>query len=199
LLLEEDLRVELGALNEKGGSLLDWRALRQVSVGSSVDASTRGTLRNSAAGRKLLRQFDRALSRHAKKRASVFLAHSFHKRDAALVTALRAELRKKHLDIVRGEKPAPKSVSAKVLDRIDSTGVFVALFTASPRTGRPSAWVVSELGYAARKLRVVLLERPLEESEIGGIQGDIEYIRFARATVGSAFKLAAQSAAGSGS
>jgi len=198
LLDEEKLRSELGAFNEKGASPLDWRAIRTVARGLSVDTSTRRLLRKSPAGRKLLQQFERVLARYAKKRGAVFLAHGFHKRDALLVKALRKELRARKLQMVTGEKPAPKSVSAKVLGRIDSTQVFVALFTVSPRTGRPSAWVVSELGYAARKPRVVLLERPLDEREIGGIQGDVEYIAFTRGSFGTAFRLAAESASGAG-
>lgn len=194
MLQEEKLRADLVALNDEGGGLLGWQALRSIARRSLVDASTRRTLGSSPAGRKLLRKIEHAIARHAKQRAVVFLAHSFHRRDAPLVRALRAELKSKHLRIITGEKPAPKSVSAKVLDRIDSTWVFIALFTVSPETGRPSPWIVSELGYAARKPRVVLLERPLQEREIGGIQGDIEYIQFSRESVAMAFKLAANSA-----
>lgn len=195
---EENLRAELGALNEGGGSLLDWRERRGIAQRELIDARTRQKLQKSSAGRKLLQRFERAIAKHKKKSALVFLAHSFHKRDAALVQALRREFRTKKLRMITGEKPAPKSVSAKVLDRIDSTSLFVALFTASPRTGRPSAWVVSELGYVARKPRVVLLERSLEEREIGGIQGDVEYIPFTRNSFRSAFRLAAESASGAG-
>jgi hypothetical protein len=198
LLGEERLRAELGALNEKGGELLDWRQTRSIAQRELIDRATRRVLGRSAAGRKLMRQFERAIARHKERNAAVFLAHSFHKRDAPLVKALRREFRAKKLRMITGEKPAPKSVSSKVLDRIDSTSVFVAMFTASPRTDRPSAWVVSELGYAARKPRVVLLERPLDEREIGGIQGDVEYISFTRASFGGAFRRAAQSASGDG-
>ena len=209
---DEKLRADLIALNDNSGGLLRWDALKSVVDSSRIEGSTRKDLNKSAAGEKLLGlaqllheiekllgRIEKALARHAEKRSAVFLAHSFHEHDAQLVRALRRELEAKALRIVTGQKPAPRSVSAKVLDRIDSARVFIALFTASPRTGRPSAWVVSELGYAARNPRVVLLEEPLDEREIGGIQGDVEYIRFTRKAFKSAFKRAAKSASGSGS
>jgi len=196
---DEKLRADLIALNDNSGGLLRWDALKSVVDSSRIEGSTRKDLNKSAAGEKLLGRIEKALARHAEKRSAVFLAHSFHEHDAQLVRALRRELEAKALRIVTGQKPAPRSVSAKVLDRIDSARVFIALFTASPRTGRPSAWVVSEVGYAARNPRVVLLEEPLDEREIGGIQGDVEYIRFTRKAFKSAFKRAAKSASGSGS
>lgn len=174
---------------------MDWSEIRNTARRGSVAASTRKSLGATSAGRALLKKVDQVLAKGSARRAKVFLAHSFRKSDSALVAALRKELRAQGLGIVTGEKPAATSVSEKVLDRIDSTWVFVALLTCSPGTNRPSPWLVSELGYVAKKPRVVLLERPMPQREIGGIQGDIEYLPFSRDAFVPAFRAAAISAA----
>lgn len=193
---EDDRRDELGRLNDEGGGQVGWRSLRSIARLGRVDSVTRRELGRTGTGRTLLRRFERAFERQATRASRVFLAHGFHRRDAPLVRELRKALRAKRLQVVTGEKPAPKSVSAKVLDRIDRTWGFVALFTCDPLAvgSQPSPWIVSELGYAARKPRVVLLERPLKQRQIGGIQGDVEYISFDRSAPVTAFRRAAQSA-----
>ena len=191
---EEELRAELGRLNEDGGALVGWRVLRSIAKARRIDNSTRLQLERTTVGRKLLKRLARAIATESKKSTVVFLAHSFHARDAKLVAPLRRKLKAKRLRVITGEKPAPRSVSAKVLDRIDATRTFVALLTTDPTSGQPSPWIVSELGYAARKPRVILLERPLQQRQIGGIQGDIEYIAFNREAPESALERAARSA-----
>lgn len=191
---DEKLLADLVALNDRGGGFLHWPQIRAIARRGSVAGSTRESLGDSPAARLLLTKVDRLLARRAAKRARVFLAHSFHKPDASLVAAVRKELRGQGLAIVTGERPSATYVSAKVLSRIDSTWVFVALFTCIPGTNRPSPWLVSELGYVAKKPRVVLLERPMSSREVGGIQGDLEYIPFSRKAFVQVFRAAAKSA-----
>lgn len=193
---EDDLRDELNRLNDDAAGQLGWRAVRDIATRRRIDATVRRQLGRTGVGRKLLTHLACALTRDQERRAAVFLAHGFHARDEKLVDALRKELTAAELRVITGLKPAAKSVSQKVLDRIDSTHTFVALFTTAPGTTRqPSAWIISELGYAARKPRVVLLETGLERQQIGGVQGDVEYLRFRRAAPTTAFRLAARAAA----
>lgn len=192
---DEELLAELIAVNEGGGGLLDWSEVRSIARTGRVSASLHKRLGESQAGRKLRGHVERSLTRRTERQSKVFLAHSFHKVDAPLVAALRKDLRAQGLGVVTGERPSATYVSAKVLSRIDSTFVFVGLFTCSPGTNRPSPWLVSELGYVAKRPRVVLLEKSMPAREMGGIQGDLEYLPFERKSYAAAFKAAAKSAA----
>jgi len=144
------------------------------------------------AGKRLLPVLERAVALETSRGNTIFLAHGFHPRDRVLVNLLKRELRSDVVKLVTGEKPRTGSVARKVLDRIDSAGVFVALLSRDGPEPRPSPWIVSELGYAARKERIVLIERGVARREIGGIQGDVEYIRFDRQSPKAAFRKAAR-------
>ena len=117
--------------------------------------------------------------------ATAFLGHSFADPDAPIVAFVRALFEAIGFRVVSGEKPKTSRISDKVKKLIDDQHLFVGIFTRRDRIGRKnawttSAWVIDEKAYAVAKDKVLVLLAEEGVDNIGGLQGDYEYIRFAR-------------------
>jgi len=126
-----------------------------------------------------------------------FLAHSFTDADRFVVTKIRGVLRAGGWSVSTGSTAAALSVSEKVRARIDAADLFVALMTHRHRIGAESwtasPWVIEEKAYSlgsdARRPIVVLLEQGIPTpEETGGLNGDLEYIRFDRHRLDAALR-----------
>jgi hypothetical protein len=89
------------------------------------------------------------------------------------------------ITVATGEKPQAGGISEKVRRRIDKQHIFAGVFTKKHKVAdkefwTTSEWVIDEQAYAVGKNRrlVLLVEDGVES--ISGIQGDAEYIKFAR-------------------
>ena len=76
-------------------------------------------------------------------------------------------------------------MSKKVRERIDRSDVFVGIFSRRDRLEskaewNTSAWVIDEKAYALAKGKKLVLLREAGVGSIGGLQGDYEYLEFAR-------------------
>lgn len=116
---------------------------------------------------------------------SVFVGQSFAGADADVNSAVFGLLEAWGLKVLTGEKPKADTVSKKVRERIESSAIFVGIFTRrerirSRREWTTSSWVIDEKAYALAKGKTLVLLRENGVQSIGGIQGDYEYIEFTR-------------------
>lgn len=116
---------------------------------------------------------------------AAFVGHSFSKNDRDVVNAVIELLRTVGVPVVTGQKPRTNRISDKVTRRIDSCPIFVGIFTRQDRIGRkkewtPSLWTIDEKAYAFAKGKKLVLLKEQGVSNLGGIQGDYEYIEFER-------------------
>lgn len=114
----------------------------------------------------------------------VFVGQSFLPNDAVINSAVARVVEAFGFTVTTGEKPRADSVSKKVRDRIEAATVFVGIFTRRDRVRRnewtTSSWVIDEKAYALATRKKLILLREAGVQSIGGIQGDYEYIEFAR-------------------
>jgi hypothetical protein len=131
------------------------------------------------------------LSRTQDTPLSVFFAHSFAETDRGIVRSLKRSLQRRGYRVLSGEKSEARRVSMKVRRRIASADVFVALLTRRHRIPGESAswtsvpWVIEEKGFslgqkATRPIILLVEEGITVPSETGGLEGDLEFIRFHR-------------------
>lgn len=116
---------------------------------------------------------------------AAFVGHSFSKDDRDVVNAVIELLRTVGVPVVTGEKPRANRISDKVKKRIESCPIFIGLFTRQDRISRKkewttSPWIIDEKAYALAKGKKLVLLKEHEVSNIGGIQGDYEYLVFER-------------------
>lgn len=121
-------------------------------------------------------------SRHLQ---SVFVGHSFSTDDAKVNDVILRFLAAYGFEVVTGEKPSANTVSAKVRGRIEQCEAFVGIFTRRDKISRknewlPSPWVLDEKAFALAKNKKLILLREDGVQSIGGLQGDYEYLEFAR-------------------
>jgi len=114
-----------------------------------------------------------------------FVAHSFLPADMDLVTLFEKMLEAFDIIVISGEKPSTEPISDKIKERIESADFFVGIFTRkgkkqSEESYYTSGWVIDEKAYAIAKGKKVILLVEEGVDEIGGIQGDLEYISFNR-------------------
>jgi hypothetical protein len=117
-------------------------------------------------------------------RPTAFLGHSFSLKDEPIVYAVTAALEAIGIKVVTGRKPKANRISDKVKQLIDEQHFFVGVFTRRDKlVGKnewnTSTWVIDEKAYASNSKKLILLKEDGVES-IGGIQGDYEFIEFAR-------------------
>ena len=114
-----------------------------------------------------------------------FVGQSFAAADERVNRTVHRFLEAVGLKVITGEKPTAGSVSAKVRARIEGADIFVGVFTRRERISRrqewsTSAWVVDEKAYALAKDKKLILVKEQGVQSIGGLQGDYEYLEFAR-------------------
>jgi hypothetical protein len=118
-------------------------------------------------------------------RPSAFLGHSFATEDKIVADCVRETLESIGVKVVTGEKPEAESISEKVKRRIEAQHIFVGLFTrrekiVGKKQWATSGWIIDEKAYALGKSKKLILLKEDGVVNIGGLQGDHEYIEFTR-------------------
>jgi hypothetical protein len=121
---------------------------------------------------------------------TAFVGHSFIAGDKAVTTAVTQVLNAFGLSVTSGEKPRAGSVSEKVKELIEAADIFVGVFTRRDRLrGKTewttSSWVIDEKAFALANRKKLVLLKEVGVQNIGGIQGDYEYVEFNRKDMGS--------------
>ncbi|MEM2292848.1 MAG: hypothetical protein QXX41_06185 [Nitrososphaerota archaeon] len=120
-----------------------------------------------------------------------FVGHSFSPSDEETVRLFESLLDAFEIMVVGGERPSAGSISEKIKERIRGADIFVGIFT---RVGKmegkeeyyTSPWVIDEKAFAVAEGKKVILLVEEGVKEIGGIQGDAEYIQFQRTNLAPA-------------
>jgi tetratricopeptide (TPR) repeat protein len=123
---------------------------------------------------------------------SAFVGHTFSDNDANLIHDFKSLLGKLGLECESGQRPEGRPVSEKVKERIRAADVFVGFFTrrekiASRDEWTTSSWVIEEKAMAVELGKPLLLFVEDGVREIGGLQGDYEYVSFSRKKLHEAF------------
>ncbi|MDB5327514.1 MAG: hypothetical protein JWM57_3083 [Phycisphaerales bacterium] len=127
----------------------------------------------------------------AVREVSAFVGHSFSPDDRDLVDLILEFL--KHLGVSSdtGRRPEPIGVTEKVKKRLQQAEIFIGIFTRrdqkSDGTFTTSPWVIEEKAMAISEgKRLLLFVENGVEKEIGGLQGDYEYVPLDRTDLGKA-------------
>ncbi len=144
---------------------------------------------------------------------TAFVAHSFDtddQRKVLPILSFLSSLRDVGFIWQTAERAEVESVSAKVRRFIDESDVFVGILTArhpvytvgslksawdvfrgslKPAVWTTPPWILQEMGYALKGDRDLLIFRE-PEVEAGGLQGDLEYIRYVWTDPAPAFQRA---------
>ena len=131
------------------------------------------------------------LIKFAVREATAFVAHSFADEDRQVVERISQFLSKLGVACDSGHRPEPRSVSEKVLERLLAAELFVGIFTRRDKkqddTFTTSPWLIEEKAAAIQAgKRLLLFVEEGVEKDIGGLQGDFEYIPFNRADLADA-------------
>jgi tetratricopeptide (TPR) repeat protein len=122
--------------------------------------------------------------------ATGFVGHSFAREDEEIISQLTEFFSKLGVVCDSGKRAEPTSVSDKVRRRIRDAEFFIGIFTRrdakSNGSYSTSSWVLEEKAFAIAEGKKLLLFVEEGVEDIGGIQGDHEYIRFGRENFGSA-------------
>ena len=116
---------------------------------------------------------------------TAFVSHSFAPTDQPVVNYVTQCLRAVGIKVETGQKPRANRISEKVKRLIDEQYLFVGVFTRREKISRQnkwvtSPWIIDEKAYAVAKDKKLLLLKESDVDSIGGIQGDYEYVTFAR-------------------
>ena len=126
---------------------------------------------------------------------TAFLGHSFADADFEFVNFFRSLLGEMGVRCISGEKAEANTVGEKVKKRILEAELFVGIFTRRDKIEgkdewRTSEWLVEEKTFAGANGKKLILLKEKGVADIGGLQGDLEYIEFVRDTIHtSAIKL----------
>jgi tetratricopeptide (TPR) repeat protein len=124
------------------------------------------------------------------RQATAFVGHSFLPEDEEIVGKLTEFFGKLGVVCDSGRKAEAVGVSEKVRSRIKESEFFIGIFTRREQTGdgkyTTSSWVIEEKSFALAQGKKVLIFLEKGVDDIGGMQGDLEYIRFDRDNFGDA-------------
>jgi hypothetical protein len=117
--------------------------------------------------------------------ATAFVGYSFAAADKVVVDCVIDTLTAMGIAVTTGEKPRANKISDKVKRAIEGQYLFVGVFTkrdkiAHKKEWTTSPWVLDEKAYALGKGKKLILLKEVGVGSIGGIQGDYEFIEFAR-------------------
>lgn len=121
-----------------------------------------------------------------KNKIIVFLSYSFNERDKELVSGFIDLLSASDFHVVTGEKNPIGSLSKSIIGKIRNSSIFVVVMTKrDPKENSKyttSSWLLEEKGVAIalNKPCLMLVEEEIDDSEIGGIQGDDQRLHFNR-------------------
>ncbi len=116
---------------------------------------------------------------------TAFLGHSFADADFEVVEFFRSLLGEMGVRCISGEKAEANTVAEKVKKRILEAELFVGILTRRDKIEgkdewRTSEWLVEEKTFAAANGKKLILLKEKGVGDIGGLQGDLEYIEFLR-------------------
>jgi tetratricopeptide (TPR) repeat protein len=116
---------------------------------------------------------------------TAFVGHSFSEKDVEVVSFFKEILAEMSVKCLSGEKAEAKSISDKVKERIQRAELFIGIFTQAEKIeGKDewstSSWVIEEKAYAQTLGKKLILIKENGISQIGGMQGDYEYVSFNR-------------------
>lgn len=115
-------------------------------------------------------------------RTAIFVGHSFAKEDSSFVDAVLKAIAILGINVVTGEKPKAGRISEKVKERIEGCDPIVVVMTKRARIEGgdydTSGWLIQEAAYALGKDKKLILMVERGVTNIGGLQGDLEEIRF---------------------
>lgn len=122
----------------------------------------------------------------SKNKITVFLSYSFNERDKDLVSGFIDLLNASNFQVETGEKNPIGSLSKSIIAKIKNSTVFVVVMTRRDLKENnkytTSSWLLEEKGVAIAldKPCLMLVENEIDDSEIGGIQGDDQRLYFSR-------------------
>lgn len=123
-------------------------------------------------------------------KTSIFVGHSFAEKDSIVVKAVLNSLSILGIDVVTGERPMAKRISDKIKGRIDRCDFVLIVMTRRTKAKKgsydTSGWLTDEKGYALGQKKSLILMVEKGVKNIGGLQGDLEEIRFERRTLHNA-------------
>lgn len=118
-------------------------------------------------------------------RPTAFIGHSFASGDQGVADYVTGLLQAIGIAVVTGQRPKADRISEKVKKLIDDQYIFVGLFTRRDQLKgesrwTTSPWIIDEKAYAVAREKVLVLLIEEGVDNIGGLQGDYEYISFSR-------------------
>jgi len=123
-------------------------------------------------------------------KSSIFVGHSFAKKDSIVVDAVLNSLSILGINVVTGERPWARRISDKIKGRIDRCDLVLIVMTRRTKTNKgnydTSGWLIDEKAYAVGQKKSLILMVENGVKNIGGLQGDLEKIRFERRTLHNA-------------
>lgn len=119
---------------------------------------------------------------------TAFVGHSFSEGDAEVIGFFKAVLTEMGVRCISGESAEAKSVSEKVKERVKKAELFVGVFTRREKLEgkdewNTGSWVLDEKALAEALGKKLILLKEAGVGQIGGMQGDYEYIEFDRAAL----------------
>ncbi len=117
---------------------------------------------------------------------SIFLSYSFNKDDTELVKGFIDFLESSGFKVITGVKNPIGSLSKSILRKIQSAEKFVVVMTKRDKkeNGKytTSSWLLEEKGVAIAYYKpcLMLVENEIDNTEIGGMQGDDQRLHFTR-------------------
>lgn len=121
-----------------------------------------------------------------KKPITIFLAYSYKQEDEEFVSGFKELLEDKGWTIIDGKADQFGSVSDAILRKIEVVDYFIVIMTKRDKKENglftTSSWLIEEKGAAlALNIKVVLIvENGVDDSDIGGLHGDIQRFKFTR-------------------
>lgn len=130
-----------------------------------------------------------------------FVGHSFKDEDNEIVDKFKKFIKAQGFQCITGEESQNTGISQKVIERIDESDFFIAVFTKDKKidTGlfnknkiyTTSCWVIQESGFAlGRDKEVIFIVE--QGIELPSLQGDLEYVSFNRTSLNKPFIQLAQ-------
>jgi tetratricopeptide (TPR) repeat protein len=124
------------------------------------------------------------------RQATAFVGHSFLSQDDDIIGKLTEFFSKLGVSCDSGKKAEPVGITEKVSRRIKEAEFFIGIFTKRDQKGdgtyTTSSWIIEEKSFALAQGKKVLIFVEKGVEDFGGMQGDLEYIRFDRENFGDA-------------
>lgn len=116
---------------------------------------------------------------------SAFVGQSFAPSDKRVNQCVSDMLEALGIKVITGERPKADFISEKVKHLIEEQSIFVGIFARRDKIARKSEWttspwIIDEKAYAVGRHKPLILLKEHGVGSIGGIQGDYEFLEFAR-------------------